>query len=60
MILTTALHFFIGKHGGLPLLNDIEELKPADMNTIYDRSDEPDKWFEEHEDFSDWYLDKND
>ena len=40
-------------------LYDIEELRLANMNTIYDRSDELDKWFREHVDFSDLYLDKN-
>ena len=39
-------------------LNDIEELKLAGMNTLYDRSNDLDKWFKEHEDSSDLYLGK--
>ena len=37
-------------------LNDSEEMKLVKLDTIYDRSSELDRWFAEHEDFSDWYL----
>ena len=38
------------------ILNDSEEMKLAKMNTIYDRSEELDKWFEEHGVSSGWNL----
>ena len=37
-------------------LNDIEELKIANMAILYDRAEDIDRWFHEHSDFSDWYL----
>ncbi|MFC1693685.1 hypothetical protein ACFL1R_09290 [Candidatus Latescibacterota bacterium] len=40
------------------ILNDIEELKLARMNILYDRSNELDRWFEKHEDFTGWFLDR--
>ncbi|MFC1607353.1 hypothetical protein ACFL47_05220 [Candidatus Latescibacterota bacterium] len=38
-------------------LNDIEEMKLANMSILYDRSDDLDRWFHEHNEFSDWMLD---
>lgn len=37
-------------------LNDIEELKLANMGILYDRSEDIERWFHEHGDFSDGYL----
>jgi hypothetical protein len=38
------------------VLNDIEELKTAGMNTLFDRTKELEDWFRENEDFSNWYM----
>ncbi len=40
-------------------LYDVEEMRLADMNTIYNRSHELEKWLKERDYVSDWYLDKN-
>jgi len=38
------------------ILYDSEELHLANMNTLYDRSNEIEKWFMEHRNNMDWYM----
>jgi len=60
--LSTNLDFFATSFHcdecGLDLL-DSEEIKLVKLDTIFDRSAELDRWFSDHEDFSNWYLDES-